>query len=299
MCRLSESLVQRIRELSKPLLPEPTGVPPRLARLHGIKAVLFDVYGTLFISGAGDIGTSFPVNRADALEDALSAAGFSGDLQKAFKQGVELITHEIEKAHAQRRAEGIEYPEVDIRVIFREVLHQLTHKGYAEGSVSDESAAHAAIEYEFRVNPVWPMPGLQETLVALRHKGLLLGIVSNAQFYTPLIFRALLGGGPEKLGLQEDLVTWSFQTLEAKPSIQLFRKTLNRLDEKYGISPGESLHVGNCMLNDIWPASRAGCKTALFAGDSRSYRPHQDDPRCSSITPDLVITHLQQLIDVV
>jgi len=299
MCRLSEALIQRIRELSNPILPEPTGVPPKLARLNGIKAVFFDVYGTLFISGAGDIGISLPVSRADSLKDAFSAAGFSGNLAQASEQGVGLITDEIEKTHARRRAEGIEYPEVDIRVIFKEVLHQLTDEGSVRGSVSEESVARAAVEYEFRVNPVWPMPALNETLAALRDKRLLLGIVSNSQFYTPLTFRALLGSGPEELGFQKDLVTWSFETLEAKPSAQLFTRTLNHLENEYGISPGESLHIGNSMLNDIWPASRAGCKTALFAGDSRSYRPHEDDPRWSSITPDIVITDLQQLTDAV
>jgi putative hydrolase of the HAD superfamily len=297
MCGSPELLIQRIRELSRPLSPQPTGVPPKLARLKGIKAVFFDVYGTLFISGAGDIGTSLSGSRADSLHDALSAAGFTGDLSHASEQGTELIAREIEKAQTQSRAEGIEYPEIDIRTIFTEVLHQLTDRSFVRGTVSDESVTRVAVEYELRVNPVWPMPALNETLAALRRKGLLLGIISNAQFYTTLTFRALLADTPEKLGFEKDLITWSFETLEAKPSFQLFTRTLHRLEEKYGILPGESLHVGNCMLNDIWPASRAGCKTALFAGDRRSYRPREEDPRCSAIRPDTVITNLQQVVD--
>ena len=42
-------LVQRIRSLARPLAPLPTGVAPRLAPLPGIRAVLFDLYGTLFV----------------------------------------------------------------------------------------------------------------------------------------------------------------------------------------------------------------------------------------------------------
>jgi len=32
----------------------------------------------------------------------------------------------------------------------------------------------------------------------------------------------------------------------------------------------KTLYVGNDMLNDIWTATEAGCRTVLFAGDQRS-----------------------------
>jgi putative hydrolase of the HAD superfamily len=53
------------------------------------------------------------------------------------------------------------------------------------------------------------------------------------------------------------------------------------------------------MLNDIYPARKAGFKTALFAGDQRSLRMRSDDPRCRDLTPDLVVTDLGQLIAVI
>jgi putative hydrolase of the HAD superfamily len=36
-------------------------------------------------------------------------------------------------------------------------------------------------------------------------------------------------------------------------------------------------------------------KTALFAGDERSLKWRRDDKRCKNLSPDLVITELQQL----
>jgi putative hydrolase of the HAD superfamily len=51
------------------------------------------------------------------------------------------------------------------------------------------------------------------------------------------------------------------------------------------------------MLNDIYPAHRSGFQTALFAGDARSLRWRRDDPRCSGLTPDLVVTDLNQVAD--
>ena len=294
----SELLVQRIRELVKPILPKPTVVSPRLDELSGIKAVLFDVYGTMFVAEIGDIGISVEQSRADAFGEALAAAGFSGELEEASSRGAELIFEGIERSHARRREEGIEYPEVEIREVFQEILSTLERDGLVQGEVSFESAARVVLEYECRVNCIWPMPGLKETLAELRARDVLLGIVSNAQFYTPLIFRALLGAEPKELGFQKDLIVWSYENLEAKPSEEIFRRVTVPLEQNYGILPDEAVYVGNSMLNDIWPASCVGLRTAHFAGDDGSYHLNQDDPRCSSTTPDVIITDLRQLIGI-
>lgn len=51
-------LLSIIREHSAPLQPLPTQAKRSLSLLKDIRAVLFDVYGTLFISSAGDISLS-------------------------------------------------------------------------------------------------------------------------------------------------------------------------------------------------------------------------------------------------
>jgi len=58
------------------------------------------------------------------------------------------------------------------------------------------------------------------------------------------------------------------------------------------------LYVGNDRINDIWPASRTGFKTALFAGDRRSFRPREEDPRSAGVTEDVLLTSLRQLTEV-
>ncbi len=42
--------------------------------------------------------------------------------------------------------------------------------------------------------------------------------------------------------------------------------------------------------------AQLGLKTALFAGDQRSLRLREHDPRCSTLEPDLIITKLSQLL---
>jgi putative hydrolase of the HAD superfamily len=123
---------------------------------------------------------------------------------------------------------------------------------------------------------------------------LAVGIVSNAQFYTPLVLEHLLKRDLKSLGISPEMQVYSYRLGHAKPSPMLFdaaRRSLATLD----ISPRQTLYVGNDMLNDVWAARQAGLQTALFAGDARSLRRRSDDPRCRDLEPDLVITDLGQL----
>ena len=79
----------------------------------------------------------------------------------------------------------------------------------------------------------------------------------------------------------------------------MFQKAGKILREKYNIGLGETVYVGNDMLNDIYCARQAGCKTVLFAGDQRSLRLRENDERCLAIQPDAVITSLSQLVEII
>ena len=117
-----------------------------------------------------------------------------------------------------------------------------------------------------------------------------MGIISNAQFYTPLILRWFLNSGLPDLGFEEDLLIYSYEMGCAKPSAALFKLAAHRL-EKRGISPESVLYLGNDEKKDILPAKQTGFQTALFAGDARSLRREG-----GSVQADLVITDLEQLL---
>ncbi len=287
-------LIERVRALSEPLHPKATALPPKLLPVAGIKAILFDIYGTLFVSGSGDIGSGNAEEDEQALRAALSQVGLHTEAMDSTIRGTECFARAIHQAHDQRRAEGIEYPEVDILAIWRRVLSELP-KGVVTMHVAEDTLRVLALEYECRINPVWPMPGLEQILNRLCEKRLVLGLVSNAQFYTPLLFDTFLGASPRALGFDPQCCAFSYQMLEAKPSTRLFRQALVGLERKYGITAKEVLYVGNDRLKDIWPAHRLGCQTALFAGDMRSLRLREDDARCNRVNPDVVIKDLRQL----
>lgn len=286
---LAPDLMERIRRSSRPLAPIPTGHPADTRPLSGIRAVLFDVYGTLLVSGSGDVGTAHEVTRDEALREALEAAGLL-PRGRPLPHGAGLLERIILQHHERARREGVEYPEVDILEVWSDALAAL-------GLPPAPNAAlrHLAVAYECATNPVWPMPGMTATLAWLAGRGLPLGIVSNAQFYTPLTLEALTGRGLQALGFDPGLCAWSWQLREAKPSPRLFRLVLRRLEKRNGIAPRAVLYVGNDLLKDILPAHRLGLKTVLFAGDRRSLRLRGDDPRVAGITPERTVTDLGQL----
>jgi len=276
-----------------PLAPLPTGVEPKLNKLGPVKAVLFDVYGTLFVSGSGDVGTAAATDTAEALTQALAASGFEGDLEQAGQLGKERLKTEILAWHKAGREAGIDFPEVEISAIWKKVIDSLFH-----ADASPDQIHRLAVEYECRVNPVFPMPASLETIHRIRDGGRVLGIVSNAQFYTPLLFSAFFGQTVEECGFGPECCIWSFEELKAKPSEALFPKVGKFLREKHNIELDETVYVGNDMLNDIYCAKQAGCKTVLFAGDQRSLRLRENDERCLAIQPDAVITSLLQLLEI-
>ena len=287
------------REHSRPLEPVPTGEVPVLRRLAGIRAVLFDVYGTLFISGSGEVGTAGqeagrPVPAPPRpLGEALHAMGIA--TSGSAEQGVECLYRLIEVSHARSRSAGIDYPEVDIVALWREVLAELAGRGLIEESGAPAAAPkRLAVVSEAPAHPSGPMPHLPECLEGLRQGGLLLGLVSNAQFYTPELFAALLGQSVEDLGFDRELQYYSYQHGRAKPGLDLHEMAARVLDRR-GVKPAAVVFVGNDMLGDILPAFTVGFRTALFAGDVRSLRLHKGDSRLDGISPEIVLTRLSEL----
>lgn len=288
------ALSSRIRALSRPMTPHPTDRRPLRNRLEDVRAVLFDVYGTLLIAGSGDVGSIIRRDNRGALEEALAAMNITQTPGEAAKRGAGLFVEIISRSHETARAEGNPSPEVDVRAIWRAVCRTLSRERLIPASAVD--IERLAVEYECRINPVWPMPEARETLEQLREAGLILGIVSNAQFYTPICLEALFEKSPPELGLQPERCVWSYELRQSKPSPLLFQTLLERLPE---LRPDQCVYVGNDMLNDVWTASLAGCRTVLFAGDRRSLRLREDEPRAAGLQPDAVITRFSQLPEMI
>ena len=128
--------------------------------------------------------------------------------------------------------------------------------------------------------------GTLEAIAALSNAGYRLGCITNTLADTPAI-RAML----RKHGFEPFMQSVVVSTEEGwrKPHRSLFEKSLREL----GVTPAESLFVGDSPVHDIGGAKALG----MFAVLTHQYveRPYPSD----TPTPDARIDHLRQLLDVI
>lgn len=228
------------------------------------RALAVDIYGTLLAAAQSEPGAAGMDEPAAATERRLGveAPAFPPDM-KARLRAIVASDHEAS------RASGIPWPEVDAVSVFSRAL-----------GLGAKEAARACTAWECAVNPASPLPGARAFLGRCAAAGLPLGIVSNAQFYTPLFIEAAYGAplfGPGGLGFDPDLTFWSFERLRAKPDPAMFRLLAEGL-RKRGVDASDACYIGNDALNDCAAAAEVGFMTALFSGDPPSFKPRLGEP---------------------
>jgi len=278
----------------------PTGAVPSYKRDESIKALIFDIYGTLIISASGDIMQAG--YDASMFKRSLDAAGFEILVPEAGLMAIHsLFEEEVTNGKDEAKASGIPFPELNIVEIWRKTLGRAEDRGLIRGMDKADLRLFTFI-FELSSNQVWPMPKMQEAIDALKEKGFPLGIVSNAQFYTPVMMNYFFSGeihGEEFLdGFERDLSVFSYKMLKGKPDPAVYEALVEPLAQR-GLKPGDVLYVGNDMLKDMYASQQVGFKTCFYAGDMRAYRLRKDHPQASQIKPDYVITELSQLLEIV
>ncbi len=228
-----------------------SALKPSPPSLKSLRAVIFDIYGTLLIAPAGGVR---PDPAADpALRRVLESFEYEPPESPSTELHAAVLRH-----HA---AASVAFPEVDLRALWREIL--------SIDSATDITPLVKALEAAW--HPVKPMPGAEKCLQRLARTGISLGLLANAQCNT----LACLGGIPDLVA--PELTILSYQHGIAKPAPELFQILTDRLAGR-GITPAETLFVGNDPLQDIQPAAAAGFQTALFTGHLDSVRPGECSP---------------------
>jgi len=290
-------LVARMRAVCAPQEAVPTGDPPCLRPLPTVRAVLFDLYGTLLLNAVDRAKDSQALRNRRCFRDALRASGFL--IRDEASIAVIDRFRETKRARAATlRTPQNPFPEQDVRDLLRLLLEEpLTRREIVPPAQPPEFAiARLAVEYFCRAERVWPMPGSLELLTYLRRRRIPCGIVSNAQWFAPWYFEAILGATPAALGIAPSLTAWSFEHGSRKPDLRLFQVALQPLQDRLGISPCETLYVGNDLSRDIAPAAQLGMQTAHLVADKRSRVVHPHDGLAAA-RPDVVLTEFVQLID--
>ncbi|MBN2875948.1 MAG: HAD family hydrolase [Spirochaetales bacterium] len=261
-----------------PVAQVPSSLEPLLGKELPVRplAVAVDVYGTLLASAVGEIG---PVADWDGPNEpstetvATMGTAFPHDL-------AERLRRIVAADHAKEREHGIPWPEVDSPSVFARAL-----------DLEAEDGARACVAWECAMNPCSAMPGAAGFLACCADRGMPLGIVSNAQFYTPLFIEAAFGTtlfGVPGLGIDPELALWSWETGRAKPDSWMFAELARRLALR-GVPVNRILYVGNDARNDCAAAGEVGMMTALFCGDARSFKPRLDDSAALAMPPTVLV----------
>jgi FMN phosphatase YigB (HAD superfamily) len=219
-----------------------------------IRAVIFDIYATLLQVGA-------PPANADTLWQELFHATFQTEPPLGRLEFSVACNRAIMLRHNSARARGVAFPEVVWPSIVGEVLP-------AFNKLKPEQQT----EFIFRQiqigRTIGLMRGASETLRWLANKHCPLGLASNAQAYTLQELDNLLKteGGDLKL-FELDLRYMSYQFGFSKPDPHGFQMLRARLEMR-GISPNETLMVGDRLDNDVTPARLQGFQTWHLKAES-------------------------------
>jgi len=151
----------------------------------------------------------------------------------------------------------------------------------------EQAAAELMLAWSERKGRTIPSPGTETTLVELRRRGYRLGVISNTMS-TLDIPRWI-----ESFRWQDyfDVVILSSNLKICKPSPEPFREAARRMS-----LPTElCAYLGNRISKDIVGCKQAGFAMGLILEPSSGPRA---DERDQTLTPDVVIHNLSELLDI-
>ncbi|MBY0232117.1 MAG: HAD family hydrolase [Gemmataceae bacterium] len=289
-----------------PPVAVPVKARPHLVRLPGVRAVLWNVYGTLLAIPLGELVFEHPQPfiMTNALEKTIQEFKMWGSMSRKPGQPSEYLSQVYAQLLAEMRAvpagSSERHPEVSAEKLWEAIVKRLIQKEYrfdaALYGALNEFSRKVAYFFHASLQGTACYEGAADALRHVARAGLEQGLLGDGQCFTPVqLGRGLRaqGGGPVP-----GLCFLSHEYRGRKPSERLFRKTMEALQAR-GIAPAEVLHVGSRIAQDLAPARRAGMRTALFAGDKTSLQATAEQLKDPATKPDVLLTELSQIAEVV
>jgi FMN phosphatase YigB (HAD superfamily) len=292
--------------------PEPAKARSHLVQLPEVRAVLWNVYGTLLSIAGGELWFTHP--QAFAMEVALDKTVqefkmWASMTRRPGQPSEQLATWYEQALLKQKMAAGggrERLPEVSSYRLWEAMLKLLIQKDYRFDptfyGALNEFAHKVAFFFHSSLQGTAAYPGAGDALLRIKSRGLMQGVLADAQPFT--LLQVQRGVSARAAGIRiDDLLDDGLRFLSCeiegrKPSERLFRKVQAALKEQ-GLQPHEVLHIGNSVTRDLAPARRIGLRTALFAGDKSSLQATPEQLKDSTTRPDVLLTDLSQLAEVI
>jgi len=301
------------RKLTWPAPPEIEApkAKPHLVALPNIRAITWNVYGTLLRISFGDLIFEHPNDfiMNVALDKTIQEFKMWASMSRKPGQPADYLREIYTHLLSEQRlfaAGGERFPEVLAERLWEGFIKKLFQKDYVfdasfYGSLN-EFSRKVAYFFHASLQGTVCYPGAAFALCHTVERGMLQGLIADGQCFTSVqLERGLLAEDP---AFNLDAVipaknkVFSHEVRGRKPSERLFRQGLNAMAEQ-GITPSEILHIGSRVVQDIVPAKRLGMKTGLFAGDKASMQATADQCKDNASRPDVLLTELSQIADVI
>ncbi len=284
---------------------------PHLARLPEVRAVLWNVYGTLLTLAGGELYFEHPqpLIMNVALDKTLQEFKMWASMSRKPGQPADHLGQLYQQVLLEQKTVtigGEKYPETSSEKVWEAIIKKLFQKDYKFdagffGSLN-EFSRKVAYFFHASLQGTACYPGAAEALQYVARKKLTQGLLADAQCFTTVQLQRGLTSQDEGAKLDAFIPAdkrWlSYELRAKKPSERLFRAAVDALLEQ-GLETKEILHVGSRLTQDLIPAKRLGMRIALFAGDKASLEATPEQLKGAQSRPDVLLTELNQITEVV
>ena len=305
----AEWLSQR-DDLIWPVAPKhvPVKAVPSIKPLTGIKAVTWNVYGTLLRITDGEFCeiTPQPHRMQIALEKTINEFNMWQSMSRKPGAPWEYMLAQYKDLFGEMQltapANKGDVGQVDSTKLWRKLISRLEYKEYQYDADfygdADDYAEKVAFFFHQCLQGTAAMEKSAVVLTAVMEAGFAQGLLADGQSFTLVqLLRAL----QETTRLPAvgrlftpGCVVMSYDVGVRKPSRTLFTTAVEAFG-RIGLSPDEVLYVSNRLRDDLWIAKQVGLRTALFAGDMNSLQASADDLLQPDLRPDRLLTKLTQI----
>ena len=288
----------------------PVKAVPSIKPLRGIKAVTWNVYGTLLRITDGDL-LLLPQQQLRmqvALEKTIQEFNMWQSMSRKPGAPWEYLLSQykdlFEEMQLTAPAKKGDVGQVDSTRLWRKLISRLEQKEYQyDADVfgdADEYAEKVAYFFHSCLQGVAAMSKGAAVVKAVTEAGFAQGLLADAQSFTLVqLLRAL--HSPTKLRLPPvgrlftpGCVVLSCDVGVRKPSRTLFATAVEAFS-RIGLAPQEVLYVSNRLRDDLAMAKQVGLRTALFAGDKHSLQASAKELVQPDFKPDRLLTELTQI----